>query len=163
MDSYDDQQKSETPYKDFDPRSISKNGVSASRRLVTPIRDLAEGTRAVARGDYSQQLPVPVGDEIGILVQSFNDMTRRIRRAQAEIQRGQREAEIQRTYLETVLTHLSSGVLSFDPRGHLRTHNTAADQILGVDLTPSEGKTLAWLGAAHPELAIGEYAARVAA
>ena len=127
--------------------------ISASRRLVTPIRDLAEGTRAVARGDYSQQLPVPVGDEIGILVQSFNDMTRRIRRAQAEIQRGQREAEIQRTYLETVLTHLSSGVLSFDPRGHLRTHNTAADQILGVDLTPSEGKTLAWLGASHPELA----------
>ena len=127
--------------------------ISASRRLVTPIRDLAEGTRAVARGDYSQQLPVPAGDEIGILVQSFNDMTRRIRRAQAEIQRGQREAEIQRTYLETVLTHLSSGVLSFDPRGHLRTHNTAADQILGVDLTEGEGKTLAWLGAAHPVLA----------
>lgn len=127
--------------------------ISASRRLVTPIRDLAEGTRAVARGDYSQQLPVPVGDEIGILVQSFNDMTRRIRRAQAEIQRGQREAEVQRTYLETVLTHLSSGVLSFDPRGHLRTHNTAADQILGVDLGAGEGKTLAWLGTAHPALA----------
>ncbi len=108
--------------------------IYAARRLVTPIRDLAEGTRAVARGDYSQQLPVPVGDELGILVQSFNVMTRRIRRAQGEITRGQREAEIQRTYLETVLTHLSSGVLSFDPRGHLRTHNAAAHQILGVEL-----------------------------
>lgn len=127
--------------------------IYSARRLVTPIRDLAEGTRAVARGDYSQQLPVPVGDEIGILVKSFNDMTRRIRRAQTEIQRGQREAEIQRTYLETVLTHLSSGVLSFDPRGHLRTHNTAADQILGVDLAVGEGKTLAGLSANHPELA----------
>ena len=127
--------------------------IYSARRLVTPIRDLAEGTRAVARGDYSQQLPVPVGDEIGILVKSFNDMTRRIRRAQTEIQRGQREAEVQRTYLETVLTHLSSGVLSFDPRGHLRTHNTAADQILGVDLATGEGKTLAGLSANHPELA----------
>lgn len=127
--------------------------IYSARRLVTPIRDLAEGTRAVARGDYSQQLPVPVGDEIGILVKSFNDMTRRIRRAQTEIQRGQREAEVQRTYLETVLTHLSSGVLSFDPRGHLRTHNTAADQILGVDLAAGEGKTLAGLAANHPELA----------
>ena len=126
--------------------------IYSARRLVTPIRDLAEGTRAVARGDYSQQLPVPVGDEIGILVKSFNDMTRRIRRAQTEIQRGQREAEVQRTYLETVLTHLSSGVLSFDPRGHLRTHNTAADQILGVDLAAGEGRTLVGLGTAHPEL-----------
>ena len=126
--------------------------IYSARRLVTPIRDLAEGTRAVARGDYSQQLPVPVGDEIGILVKSFNDMTRRIRRAQTEIQRGQREAEVQRTYLETVLTHLSSGVLSFDPRGHLRTHNTAADQILGIDLASGEGKTLTWLGTAHPQL-----------
>ena len=127
--------------------------IFAARKLVTPIRDLAEGTRAVARGDYSQQLPVPVGDELGILVQSFNVMTRRIRRAQGEITRGQREAEIQRTYLETVLTHLSSGVLSFDPRGHLRTHNAAAHQILGVDLVSGEGKTLAWLVDVHPELA----------
>jgi nitrogen fixation/metabolism regulation signal transduction histidine kinase len=127
--------------------------IYAARKLVTPIRDLAEGTRAVARGDYSQQLPVPGGDELGILVQSFNVMTRRIRRAQGEITRGQREAEIQRTYLETVLTHLSSGVLSFDPRGHLRTHNAAAHQILGVDLVTGEGKTLAWLVEAHPELA----------
>ena len=127
--------------------------IYAARRLVTPIRDLAEGTRAVARGDYSQQLPVPVGDELGILVQSFNVMTRRIRRAQGEITRGQREAEIQRTYLETVLTHLSSGVLSFDPRGHLRTHNAAAHQILGADLVSGEGKTLAWLAEMHPPLA----------
>jgi len=127
--------------------------IYAARKLVTPIRDLAEGTRAVARGDYSQQLPVPVGDELGILVQSFNVMTRRIRRAQGEITRGQREAEIQRTYLETVLTHLSSGVLSFDPRGHLRTHNAAAHQILGVDLLSGEGKTLARLVEMHPGLA----------
>ena len=127
--------------------------IFAARRLVTPIRDLAEGTRAVARGDYSQQLPVPVGDELGILVQSFNVMTRRIQRAQGEITRGQRAAEIQRTYLETVLTHLSSGVLSFDPRGQLRTHNAAAHQILGVDLASGEGKTLAWLNEAQPALA----------
>src|SRR3990172_11415843 len=80
-------------------------------------------------------------------------MTRRIRPAQGEITRGQREAEIQRTYLETVLTHLSSGVLSFDPRGHLRTHNAAAHQILGVDLVSGEGKTLGWLIEAHPALA----------
>ena len=47
---------------------------------------------------------------------------------------------MQRTYLETVLTHLSSGVLSFDQRNCLRTHNAAAAQILRMDLGPAEGK-----------------------
>jgi nitrogen fixation/metabolism regulation signal transduction histidine kinase len=127
--------------------------IFAARRLVNPIRDLAEGTRAVAQGDYSKQLPVTAADELGILVQSFNDMTNRIRRAQGEIQRGRREAEVSRTYLETVLTHLSSGVLSFDARGRLRTHNTAANQILGLDLASGSDRPLDWLDETRPALA----------
>jgi len=126
--------------------------IFAARRLVSPIRDLAEGTRAVAQGDYSKQLPVTTRDELGVLVQSFNDMTNRIRRAQGEIQRGRRDAEASRTYLETVLTHLSSGVLSFDARGLLRTHNAAANQILGLDLTAAAGQPLSWLVNASPAL-----------
>ncbi len=127
--------------------------IYTARRLVTPIRDLAEGTHAVAAGDYSKQLPVLGDDELGILVRSFNDMTDRIRRAQGEIQRGRREAEASRTYLETVLTHLSSGVLTFDARGKLRTHNNAADQILAADLAGAEGRSLDDLAAADPRLA----------
>jgi len=127
--------------------------IFAARRVVNPIRDLAEGTSAVAQGDYSKQLPVTASDELGILVQSFNDMTQRVRRAQSESQRGRREAEASRAYLETVLTYLSSGVLSFDARGQLRTHNAAAEQILGVNLTPGAGHTLDWLLESRPGLA----------
>jgi len=127
--------------------------IYAARRLVIPVRDLAEGTQAVAQGDYSKQLPVQTSDEFGILVQSFNDMTRRVRRARAETQRGQRAAEIQRAYLETVLTYLSSGVLTFDARGNLRTHNAAAGQILGVDLAQGVGRRLHWLAEHEPRLA----------
>jgi len=47
----------------------------STRRLVAPIRDLAEGTRAVAAGDYDKRLPVTSNDELGFLVWSFNDMT----------------------------------------------------------------------------------------
>lgn len=117
-----------------------------ARRLVAPIRDLAEGTRAVAEGNYRKRLPVPGDDEIGVLVKSFNEMTERIHHAQTEIKRSQREAEVQRTYLETVLTHLSSGVLSFDTRGNLRTFNTVANEILDVDLEPGVGKRIDWIG-----------------
>ena len=42
-----------------------------ARRLVAPLRDLAEGTQAVAQGDYGKQLPVTSGDELGVLVLSL--------------------------------------------------------------------------------------------
>ena len=126
--------------------------IFSAQRLVTPLRDLAEGTRAVAQGNYRKQLPVSGGDELGILVKSFNDMTRRIHRAQSQTKHSQREAEVQRTYLETVLTHLSSGVLSFDPRARLRTYNTSAEQILGVNLGKGVGRSLTWIGQTHTHL-----------
>jgi len=126
--------------------------IFSARRIVTPLRNLAEGTRAVAQGNYNKRLPVPANDELGVLVKSFNDMTRKIQQVQGQIKRSQREAEVERSYLETVLTHLSSGVLSFDPRQRLRTHNTSAAQILGVDLKSSEGKTLQWIATTQPQL-----------
>jgi nitrogen fixation/metabolism regulation signal transduction histidine kinase len=123
-----------------------------ARRLATPIRELAEATHAVAQGDYQKQIPVTSHDEIGILVESFNDMTHRIHRAQVQSKRSQQEAEIQRAYLETVLGHLSSGVLTFNQRLLLRTHNPAAAQILGADLRAGERKPLAWLAENYPAL-----------
>lgn len=126
--------------------------IFSARRVVAPIRDLAEATRAVAEGDYRKQIPVTSRDEIGILVESFNEMTRRIHRAQTQSKRSQEEAELQRAYLETVLTHLSSGVLSFDARQLLTTHNAAAGQILGADLKAGEGRPLAWIRETYPYL-----------
>src|SRR3989344_154394 len=79
-------------------------------------------------------------------------MTRRIHRAQLQSKRSQQEAEIQRAYLETVLGHLSSGVLTFNQRLLLRTHNPAAGQILGTDLRAGERKPLGWLSEKYPEL-----------
>ena len=126
--------------------------IFSARRLSAPIRELAEGTRAVAQGDYQKQIPVTSHDEIGILVESFNDMTRRIHRAQSQSNRSQQEAEIQRAYLETVMGRLSSGVLTFNQRLLLRTHNPAASQILGAELKSSGRKSLAWLTQHYPAL-----------
>jgi nitrogen fixation/metabolism regulation signal transduction histidine kinase len=53
--------------------------IYSTRRLVAPLRELAEGTRAVASGDYLKQLPVHSADELGVLVSSFNQMTNHIR------------------------------------------------------------------------------------
>ena len=63
--------------------------------------------------------------ELGDLARAFNDMTRRIHRAQSQSKRSQQEAEIQRAYLETVMGRLSSGVLTFNQRLLLRTHTSS--------------------------------------
>ena len=114
----------------------------SARRLVEPIGILAESTRAVAEGDYSRRLPVTSEDELGFLVRSFNDMTRRLSKARDQAHSSQQEVEGQRAYLETVLGSLSSGVLSISASGELRTVNEAACQILGIDLSGQLGHTL---------------------
>ncbi|MBI4692692.1 MAG: HAMP domain-containing protein [Gammaproteobacteria bacterium] len=97
----------------------------SARRLAAPIRDLAAGTAAVAAGNYETDLPVKSNDEIGFLVSSFNDMTRRIARARAEV-------ETQHKYVNTLLSQLSSGVIALDPAHRIRTFNDSARRILDL-------------------------------
>ncbi|MFA7522122.1 MAG: ATP-binding protein [Halothiobacillaceae bacterium] len=105
----------------------------AAGRLLSPIRELAAGTRAVAEGDYSLRLPVDRRDDLGQLVQSFNTMTARVRRAHEVMRELQELADKERDYLDTVIQHLSSGVLTLTHDGRIISGNSAAQQILGVN------------------------------
>lgn len=115
----------------------------SARRLAEPVRNLARGTLDVARGNYDTQLPVPGNDELGFLVASFNDMTRKIAQAQFE-------AETQRSYLEAVLSRLSSGVLVLDQDNRLRTSNSSAEKILGIPLSTLENHPVSEIARNHP-------------
>lgn len=124
-----------------------------AQRLVRPVTDIAEGTRAVASGDYDMQLPLPRShDELSFVVASFNAMTRRIAQARDTADRSQRQVEAQRSYLETVLGQLSTGVMTIDPEGCLRTANAAAGEILRLDAGSYLGKPLRALAEDHPHL-----------
>ncbi len=114
-----------------------------AHRIVAPLRILAIGTRAVAAGNYEHQLPPQRDDEIGTLIQSFNDMTRRVAAARDEAKLNQTRAEEQKIYFETVLSRLSSGVITLEFDGALRTANNAAEHILGVSLAPFQGQHFA--------------------
>jgi nitrogen fixation/metabolism regulation signal transduction histidine kinase len=105
-----------------------------SRRIVEPLQGLAEGTQAVASGNYNMQLTASGHDEIGFLVRSFNQMTQRLTQARNASQRSHRLLEQQTSYLTTVLGSLSSGVVTVDQRLYLHTANNASSKILGVNL-----------------------------
>ena len=103
-----------------------------SERLSSPLSALAEATRAIAKGDYSKLNPVKSRDEFGVLTQSFNTMTRQIADATEAMERNQQQLENAKTYLESILSNLSSGVLTFDERMYVKTMNAAANEILSV-------------------------------
>ena len=112
----------------------------AAQRLVQPVQDLIAGTRAVARGDYDTQLPLPSRDELGHLVTSFNEMTKRLARARLETRRSQQAVEAERAGLAVILARLSTGVVALEPDLRVRTANQAASAILGVDLENAVGR-----------------------
>ncbi|MDR1106209.1 MAG: HAMP domain-containing protein, partial [Treponema sp.] len=48
--------------------------ISFTRRVTAPIVELTEATRRVAEGDFSIQILARRGDELGLLIRSFNSM-----------------------------------------------------------------------------------------
>jgi PAS domain S-box-containing protein len=113
-----------------------------SARLSSPLAALAEGTRAVAQGDFSGNYPVQSRDELGALTGLFNQMTSQLSDAQKLSERQQRLVNKSKAYLESVLTHLSSGVLVVDEQFRLRSANTSAEHILGISLLEMRGVPL---------------------
>ena len=124
-----------------------------SRKLSAPLTVLAEGTKAIASGDYSTMLPAHGKDELGVLVQSFNSMTQQLGEATKAADRNRARVEAARGYLETILAHLSSGVLALNERSELRTFNEATVNILGASLESYVGFTPEKIIEKQPNLA----------
>lgn len=124
----------------------------SARRLVRPVEDLVAGTRAVARGDLDTRLPLTSHDEMGFLVHSFNDMTKRLARAREEARLSQQAVEAERTNLAVILARLSTGVVSLEPDLTIRTANRAAGSILGCDLESAVGRALTTVATGEPLL-----------
>ena len=105
-----------------------------SQRMSAPLGLLAEGTRAVAKGDFSPMQPVRAHDELGQLMQSFNAMTRQLAETSAVVEHKQQQLAASKGYLESILAHLSSGVIAFDESFLVKNANTIATHLLGVEL-----------------------------
>ncbi|TMH57875.1 MAG: HAMP domain-containing protein, partial [Betaproteobacteria bacterium] len=126
--------------------------VVLSEQFSRPLGLLAEGTRAVAQGDFSRRSPVQSHDELGVLTESFNTMTAQLAEGQQKEEENRRAIETTRAYLESVLANLSAGVLAFDNAFRLRTANPSAAVILQQPLAELVGVPLADWGRRIPAL-----------
>jgi nitrogen fixation/metabolism regulation signal transduction histidine kinase len=124
------------------------SSVLLASSMTAPLLQVAEGTKAVAEGNYRQVREFPGNDELNLLTQSFNAMTRQLTEARDEVEGKQRELENAKTYLERVLANLSAGVVVLDKEFRIVTANYGASRILGHSLTQQAGRSLHELEAA---------------
>ena len=108
--------------------------VVLANRLSEPLANLAQATQAVARGDFSRQAPVTSRDELGVLIESFNSMTRQLDDARRVVEANRAALESAKARLENILANLSAGVLVFDGDLGLSISNHGAHAILGGEL-----------------------------
>ncbi|MGH8725159.1 MAG: ATP-binding protein [Burkholderiales bacterium] len=101
--------------------------------LAEPLANLAQATQAVARGDFSRRAPVTSRDELGVLTESFNSMTRQLEEARRGVESNRVALEAAKARLESILANLSAGVLVFDHALELSISNHGAAAILGAE------------------------------
>ncbi|VAW45072.1 Nitrogen regulation protein NtrY [hydrothermal vent metagenome] len=125
---------------------------SSARRLVEPIKMLSEATDAITKGNFSKVIPVGSNDELGLLVQSFNSMSTQIATSSALAHRAQSDAENQRAYLESVMSHLTSGVISIDNDFRILLSNEATQKILHLGERSVINQNIDYLAMKNPTL-----------
>jgi len=108
--------------------------VAQSNLLAEPLATLAQAMQAVARGDFTRQAQVTSRDELGVLTESFNSMTRQLDEARRVVEANRIDLEASKARLENILAHLSAGVLVLDHELRLSISNNGAAAILGAEL-----------------------------
>ena len=108
-------------------------GFYLAKGITVPIQKLAEGTHEVAQGNWDYKIDSGGDDEIGTLVESFNQMTRDLKQSNLELEQRKR-------FVETLLANITAGVIAVDPTGRITTWNKTAEEMLGVEAAGVLGK-----------------------
>ncbi|MCK0469812.1 cell wall metabolism sensor histidine kinase WalK [Halalkalibacter sp. APA_J-10(15)] len=106
-----------------------------ARTITAPIIDMRKQALRMGRGDFTNQVSVYSGDEIGQLAMSFNDLTMKLRDATVTRDREQKR-------LKSVLTHMTDGVMSTDQDGNIILMNKRAEELLSVTSEQAVGKSI---------------------
>ena len=123
--------------------SVTWIGLYLARRITEPVQALAVGTREISSGNLAYRVRVQAGDELAILVDSFNAMTadlaagkEAIERSNRDLQDSNRALMDRRRYIETLLQNLGAGVVSLDRVRTVTTINRTALRLLGLEGAP---------------------------
>jgi two-component system nitrogen regulation sensor histidine kinase NtrY len=115
-------------------------GLYLAKRITRPVQALAAAANEIGAGHLDHRVEADTRDEFGSLIEAFNRMAgdlaanrRRMEQSAVELERKHQDVEGRRRYVETVLDRIAAGVVSVDPNGRIRTWNSAASRLLGID------------------------------
>lgn len=103
--------------------------------ITQPIGEMREQALRIARGDYSRKVTVHGKDELGQLAVTFNQLAEQIEETQDAM-------ESERNRLNSVLSHMSDGVVATDRRGKVITINDMALSLLGISKEVAVGQNI---------------------
>ncbi|GET14354.1 two-component system sensor histidine kinase [Ligilactobacillus agilis] len=106
-----------------------------SRAITRPIDEMKKQTSRIARGDYSGQVRIYGQDELGQLAQAVNNLS-------VKIEEAQESSEAERRRLDSVLSHMSDGVIATDRRGNITIINEMASEDLNVNPDSVIGRSI---------------------
>ncbi len=122
-------------------------GVNLARSMTDPIQGLADATRQIADGNLEIELSGGGHDEIGQLIQAFNKMAadlrtnqRALRQVNQDLTSSNLELDGRRRYMETVLKHITAGVIATNSAGVITTINKSAERLLQIKTGELLGK-----------------------
>jgi hypothetical protein len=109
-----------------------------SKQITVPIQALAQATSEVSKGNLGYRVSARADDELGILIRSFNEMTRQLQegrqaleQAAQELHEANRQLEERGHTMEAILENIPTGVISFDPQGQITRVNSTAERMFG--------------------------------
>lgn len=115
-------------------------GFHIAKSITVPIEKLAYATKEVSRGNLAIKIEDPASDEIGTLIDSFNQMTADLRKGEEEVAAKTAEVAARQRTIETVLNAISTGVIALDARGIVATINPAAREMLDLPEKNATGR-----------------------
>ena len=107
-------------------------GLTLAKGITDPIQDLVQATNRITQGDLDSRIDIEADDEIGLLVKSFNQMTKDLKKSKNSVEEANINLEQRRKYMETVLRNVSAGVISVDKAGMITTINRAAEKMFDI-------------------------------
>lgn len=106
-------------------------GIFVARTITKPITDMRNQALLMSEGDYTSRVQIYSDDEIGQLAGSFNVLSKRVQEAQAN-------TESEKKRLDSVITHMSDGIIATDRKGRIRIVNEMAVGMLNLGVQSDE-------------------------
>ena len=105
-------------------------GMYLAKGITVPIEKLAQATKEVSKGNLDTHVEDPASDELGILIDSFNQMIADLKSNQQNIAQKTTELAEGKKYIETILDNITTGVITLDAKGTITTINPSAQEML---------------------------------